>query len=142
MSVVDLNFASLVTPTKTTTVEYPGFPGFKLEVCFLAREEILKIRKKATTTKFDKKSRQPVEEVNDELFFSCYVEAILKGWTGLTLGYLAKLMPISLAPGQNLEDEAAYSPANAVVLMKNSADFDAFVSSVTADLEAFTASNS
>ena len=39
-----VSLASLLTPSKTVTLDYPGMNGFTVDVCYLAREELLKLR--------------------------------------------------------------------------------------------------
>lgn len=126
---------SLLVPSKAVEVEYPGMPGFKIDVVFLARETLVSIRKKATKTSF--KNRQPVEELNDTLFLQLYVNACIKGWSGLTLSYLDQLAPVDLT-GQNPEAELEYNQDNALFLMQNSANFDGFISDTVTDLANFT----
>lgn len=130
-----LSLKSLLVPSKSLEVEYPGMPEFKLNLAFLSRETLQTIRKKASKTTF--KNRQPVEELNDELFLELYVKATVKGWSGLKLKYLENLAPVDLS-GQNPEDELEYSEENALFLMKNSANFDGFVSEQVSDLGNFT----
>ena len=130
-----LNLQSLLVPSKVTEVEYPGLAGFKIQVSFLSREELVKIRKKATKTAY--KHRQPVEELNEELFLSLYVENTIKGWSGLKLSYLTQLAPVDLSAIKDQEQELAYTQANALSLMKSSADFDSFISETVTDLENF-----
>jgi hypothetical protein len=112
--------------------------GFKVSVAFLSRETLVNIRKKATKTAF--KNRQPVEELNDDLFLQLYVQASVKGWTGLKLSYLEQLAPVDLE-GQKLDDELEYSEENALFLMKNSSNFDAFISETVTDLGNFQSSS-
>jgi hypothetical protein len=78
-----ISLKTLLVPSKEVEVEYPGMPGFKVNVSFLSRETLVNIRKKATKTTF--KNRQPQEELNDELFLQLYVQAAVKGWSGLKL---------------------------------------------------------
>ena len=47
-----ISLASLLTPSKTVTVDYPEFEGFTVDLCYLAREELLKLRSKCLTQKF------------------------------------------------------------------------------------------
>ena len=126
---------SLLVPSKTVEVEYPGLNGFKIDAVFLSRETLVGIRKKATKTSF--KNRQPVEELDDKLFLQLYVNACIKGWSGLKLSYLEQLAPVDLT-GQNPEAELEYSQDNALFLMQNSANFDAFISDTVTDLSNFT----
>ena len=83
---MSLSLKSLLVPSKAVEVEYPGMPGFVINLAFLSRETLLNIRKKSTKTTF--KNRQAAEEFNEELFLQLYVENAVKGWKGLKLSYL------------------------------------------------------
>lgn len=133
-----ISLKTLLVPSKEVEVEYPGMPGFKINVSFLSRETLVNIRKKATKTTF--KNRQPQEELNDELFLQLYVQAAVKGWSGLKLAYLEELAPVDLS-GQDKEDELEFTDENALFLMKSSANFDAFISEIVTDLGNFQASS-
>lgn len=133
-----LSLKTLLVPSKTVEVDYPGLPGFKVKVSFLSRETLVNIRKKATKTTF--KNRQPAEELNDEVFLQLYVKESIKGWEGLKLSYLEQLAPVDLT-GQDLDAELEFSEENALFLMKNSSNFDAFVSETVTDLGNFQTSN-
>ena len=41
-----VSLASLMTPSKTVTIDFPGYTGFSVEVTYLAREELIKLRNK------------------------------------------------------------------------------------------------
>ena len=130
-----LSLKALLVPSKTVEVEYPGFNGFKINAVFLSRETLVSIRKKATKTVF--KNRQPVEELDDKLFLSLYVNACIKGWSGLKLSYLEQLAPVDLE-GMKADDELPYDQDNALFLMQASANFDAFISETVTELSNFT----
>jgi hypothetical protein len=130
-----LSLKSLLVPSKAVEVDYPGLNGFKINAVFLSRETLVGIRKKSTKTTF--KNRQPVEELDDKLFLQLYVNACIKGWSGLKLSYLEQLAPVDLT-GQNPDDELAYDQDNALFLMQSSANFDAFISETVTELSNFT----
>lgn len=132
---MSLSLKTLLVPSKSVEVEYPGMPEFKIQVAFLSRETLQQIRKKATKTTF--KNRQPVEELDDELFLSLYVQSCIKGWSGLKLKYLEQLAPVDVS-GQDPEALLEYSEENALALMKNSTNFDAFISEQVTDLGNFS----
>lgn len=132
---VALSLKSLLVPSKTVEVDYPGFNGFKINVVFLSRETLVGIRKKATKTSF--KNRQPVEELDDKLFLQLYVNACIKGWSGFKLSFLEQLAPVDLT-GQDLENELPYDQDNALFLMQASANFDSFISETVTELSNFT----
>jgi hypothetical protein len=133
-----ISLKTLLVPSKTVEVDYPGLTGFTVKVSFLSRETLVNIRKKATKTSF--KNRQAIEELNDDLFLQLYVKESIKGWTGLTLSHLEQLAPVDLT-GQDPESELEYSEENALFLMKNSTNFDAFISETVTELGNFQASN-
>jgi hypothetical protein len=133
--VSNLSLKSLLVPSKTVEVEYPGLPGFKVQVCFLSRETLQSIRKKSTKTTF--KNRQAVEDLNDELFLELYVKAAVKGWTGLKFSYLEQLAPVDLSD-QDADDVLEFTEDNALYLMKSSVNFDAFISEQVTDLGNFS----
>ena len=135
----NLSLKTLLVPSKAIEVEYPGMPGFYVDIAFLSRETLLNIRKKSTKTSF--KNRQPQEEFNDELFLQLYVENAVKGWKGLKLSYLDQLAPVDLT-GQDMNAELEYTAENALFLMKNSTNFDAFISEQVSDLGNFSKTNS
>lgn len=133
MSAVSLK--NLLVQSKSIEVEYPGFPEFKINLNFISRETLISIRKKATKSVY--KNRQPTEEFDEDIFLKLYVENAIKGWSGLKLIYVDKLAPVDL-DGLDLEDELNYSEENALYLMKNSSDFDAFVTEKVGDLSNFS----
>jgi len=134
---MSLSLKTLLVPSKALEVEYPGMPDFKINLAFLSRETLQTIRKKATKTTF--KNRQPVEELNDDLFLELYVKNSIKGWSGLKLKYLEQLAPVDLT-GQDADAELEYNEENALYLMKNSTNFDSFISEQVTDLGNFSTS--
>jgi hypothetical protein len=130
-----LSLKSLLVPSKSVEVEYPGMPGFKLQLSFLSREILLNVRKKSTKTTF--KNRQPQEEFNEDLFLQLYTENAIKGWSGFKLKYLEQLAPVDLT-GQDSEDYLEFTNENALYLMKNSSNFDAFISEQVSELGNFS----
>lgn len=133
-----ISLKTLLVPSKEVEVDYPGLPGFKINVSFLSRETLVGLRKKSTKQTF--KNRQPVEEMNDDLFLQLYVQAAVKGWKGLKLSYLEQLAPVDLQ-GHDMDDMLEFSDENALFLMKSSSNFDAFISELVTDLGNFQNSN-
>ena len=130
-----LSLKTLLVPSKSVDVEYPGMPDFVVSVTFLSRESMQTMRKKATKTTY--KKHQPVEEIDDTLFLELYVKSTINGWKGLKLKYLEQLAPVDLS-GQDLEAELEYSEENALYLIKNSSAFDSFVNEQVTDLGKFS----
>ena len=132
-----ISLASLMTPSKTVTLEFPGFNDVTVDLCYLAREEILKLRKKCVTTKFSKKTRQPEEILDEDKFLVEYCKAVIKNWSGLKYRYLEELLLVDIS-ALDPEDVLIYTQDNAELLMKNSGDFDTWVTETVSELENFT----
>jgi hypothetical protein len=137
MSDSSISLASLMTPSKTVTIEFSGYTGMTVDLCYLAREELLKLRKKCVTTKFNKKTRQPEEILDEDRFLTEYVNSVVKGWSGLKYRYLEELLLVDVAD-LDPDDELPYTQDNAELLMKNSNEFDTWVTETVGDLENFT----
>jgi hypothetical protein len=137
MTDTSISLASLMTPSKTVTIEFSGYTGMTVDLCYLAREELLKLRKKCVTTKFNKKTRQPEEVLDEEKFLTEYVKSVIKGWSGLKYRYLEELLLVDVAD-LDPDDELPYTQDNAELLMKNSNEFDTWVTETVGDLENFT----
>lgn len=137
MSDTPISLSSLMTPSKTVTLDFPGYSDFTVDVTYLAREELLKLRKKCLTTKFNRKTRQPEEELNEDMFLVEYVKGVIKGWSGLKYRYLEELLLVDVSE-LDPDDELPFTQENAELLMKNSSDFDTWITEVVGDLENFT----
>ena len=137
MSDTPVSLASLMTPSKTVALDFPGYTNMSVDLCYLAREELIKLRKKCVTTKFNKKTRQPEEELNDDKFLLEYCKAVIKGWKGLKYQYLEELLLVDVS-ALDPNDELKYTKENAELLMKNSSPFDTWVTETVSELENFT----
>ena len=122
--------------TKAVWVDFPGLEGFKVEVANLSRKELTSLRKKCTTTKFDRKTRQAVEELDEEKFVVEFTNSVIKNWKGLTLEHLETLLLVDIS---NLDPkkELDYSEENAETLVSSSTEFDTWLNEVVFDLDNF-----
>ena len=136
-----VSLATLMTPSKTVTMEYPGIDGLTIDITYLAREELLKLRNRCLKQKFNKKTRQFEEQLDDDRFLTEYVKGVIQGWTGLKYKNLGELLLVDVSH-LDPEDELPFSQDNGELLMKNSSDFDTWVTEITSDLENFTESKS
>jgi hypothetical protein len=133
----DVSLASLMTPSKTVSVDFPGYPGLSISLCYLAREELMKLRKKCVTTKFNKRSHAPEEVLDEDRFLTEYTKAVVKGWSGLKFRYLEEFLLVDISQ-LNPDDELPHTQENAELLMKNSNTFDSWVTDTVGNLENFT----
>jgi len=141
MSDAPISLASLMTSSKTVNIDFPGYAGMQVSLCYLAREELLKLRKRCVSTKFDKKTRQPEEVLDEDKFLVEYCKSVIKGWSGLKYRYLEELLLVDVGD-LDPDDTLVYTQDNAELLMKNSTIFDGWVTEAVADLENFTGNKS
>ena len=134
-----VSLKSLLTPSKTVSMEMPGFDGFEVKLTYLAREELLKLRNRSVKQVLNIKTRAYEEQLDNDKFLVEYCKAIIKGWKGLKYKYLEELLLVDTSD-VDLEADLAYTQENAEILMKNSGDFDNWVSETVAELENFTKS--
>ena len=128
---------SLLAKETVTTVEFPEIDGFMFDLVYLNRDELMKIRNRSLTFKFNKRTRQREEEVDNDKFLEAYSEKAIKGWSGLKYKNLPLLFPADIS-GANGEEEIEYSPEEALELLKNSTLFDQFVTDAMNDFEQFS----
>ena len=136
-----MDLAKLIVNISTTKVDYPGMPGFEVELAYLTKDELMKLRDKCVTQKLDRKTRAMKEEVDNDLFQEIYIAAIIKGWSGLKYKYLRSMIPVDLSSIEDIEECLDFSESNAKLLMKNGVDFDNWVTSVLDDVENFSKSS-
>jgi len=131
-----ISLSNLVTTGKQINVQFPGLEGFEVTLGYVSREELQKIRKEATQISFDKKTRQPVEELDEVKFTELYTSKTVLGWKGLKLKYLKELMVVDLGDLDE-DEELPYSREQALDLIKYSSVFDTWVSQTITDISNF-----
>ena len=134
-----VSLKSLMTPSKTVGMEFPGMEGFNIKLTYLAREELLKLRNRSVKQVLNKRTRAYEEQLDNDKFLEEYSKAVIKGWKGLKYKYLEELLLVDTS-SVDLEDELPYTNENAELLMKNAGDFDNWVSETVGELENFTKS--
>ena len=131
-----MELKKLMVDTKAVWVDFAGLEDFKVEVVNLSRKELNALRKKCTTTKFDRKTRQAVESIDEDRFVTEFTAAVVKNWKGLKLSYLESLLLVDI-DGQDPNAELEYTPDNAETLVSSSGEFDTWLNEVVFDLDNF-----
>ena len=131
-----MKLQELLVDVKTTWVDVPGCPGFKIEVAGLSRKELVALRKSCMTTDFDRKTRQPYERLDDNKFISKFSRAVIKDWTGFKLKYLEEFVLADIEE-QDPEAEIDYDEESAEGLVQSSTVFDDWLNEVVFDLDTF-----
>jgi len=131
-----MDLKKLMVDTKEVWVDFPGLPGFEVEVAMLSRKELTGLRKKCTSTKFDRKTRQAVENLDEEKFITEFSRSVIKNWKGLTLEHLETLILVDIE-GQDSKTELEFTEENAETLVSSSTEFDTWLNEVVFDLDNF-----
>jgi len=131
-----MKLESLMVDTKTAWVEFPGCEGFEVEIANLSRKELINLRKRCVKTKFDRKTHQAVEDLDEDKFITEFTKATVKNWKGLKLKYLEQLILVELG-NNDPEADLEYNDENSQSLVSNSADFDNWLNEVVFDLANF-----
>ena len=128
---------NLIAEKSSVWVEYPDIDGFELNLKYLTREDLMKIRNASLTYKFNKRTRQREEEIDNDRFLEHYAEKAILGWKGLKVKHMHALMPVDIS-GIDGEDDIEYSSEDAIELLKNSTVFDQFITDTMNDFEQFS----
>jgi hypothetical protein len=131
-----MDLKNLLVDSKTTWVEFPGLDGFEVELANLSRKELVALRKRCTSNKFNRKTRAFEEVLDDDKFVKQFTDASVKSWKGLKLKYLEDLLLVDLKDNDP-EGEMEYTQENAMILVENSNEFDNWLNEVVFDLEHF-----
>ena len=131
-----MDLKTLMVDTKSAWVDFSGLEGFSIEVANLSKKELQALRKKCITTKFDRKTRQAVEDLNEEKFVTEFSKAVIKNWKGLTLEHLETLLLVDIE-GKDPKAELEYTAENAETLVSSSTEFDTWLNEVVFDLDNF-----
>jgi len=131
-----MELKKLMVDSKSVWMDFPGLDGFKVEVANLSRKELTGLRKRCTSSKFDRKSRQIMENLDEDKFVKEFAKATIQNWSGLTIEHLETLILIN-TEGQEPSAEVEYSEDNAEILVTNSTEFDTWLNEVVFDLENF-----
>jgi len=127
---------NLMIEEKIIEVEFPDSDGFLVKLSYVGRDKLMKIRNRALVFKFNKRTRQREEEVDNDKFLEEYSREVIRGWKGLTIRELARILPIDTA-GADMTKDVPYSEEDALELLKNSTIFDQFVTDCMNDFEIF-----
>ncbi len=134
-----MELKKLMVDSKSVWMDFPGLDGFSVEVANLSRKELMSLRKKCTSQKFDRRTRQLEEILDEDKFVKFFTKASVKNWKGLTVEHTSSLMLIS-ADEENKDTEVPFSEENAETLVANSTEFDTWLNEVVFDLENFRGS--
>ena len=128
---------NLVAKETTSTVEFPDIDGFEIDLVYLNRDDLTKIRNRSLTYKFNNRTRQREEEVDNDRFLEHYCVKAIKAWRGLKAKHLPVLFPADIS-SLDPEEDIEYTEEDALELLKNSTIFDQYITDCMNDFEQFS----
>ena len=132
-----MRIKDVASKKKTLTTEFPDMPGFMVDISYLGRDELTKLRDKCKTLKINKRTRDPEEVIDNDLFSDLYVDAVITGWTGFKQKYLMQLVVMEEYDESKAEEDVEFDSENARSLMSASTIFDRWVTELLNDVENF-----
>jgi len=133
----ELSLKELMVPVVEAWFDVDAYEGFSVKLAYLTKDEVNKIRNKATNNKFSRKTRGIEENIDMELFQDMYIKAILKDWKGLKYSYLEQMIPVDLSNIEDWNECLSYNTDNAIMLMKNCDELDSFITDNVGELGNF-----
>lgn len=133
--------------------QYPYIDGFFVQIAYGSRFVLNQIRQLAVEPYTDRRTRTQEEKLNDEKLHLGYAERIVKGWKGLTVGVMDRLIPGTIDEAviqyeeqakknpdfkvppltEIIETVVEYSIPTAMSILSNSIDFMNWVVEVAGD---------
>ena len=129
--------SSLMATETVVDVEFPDVDGFIISLVYLTREDLMKIRNASLSFKFNKRTRQREEEIDNDKFLAEYTRRAVKGWKGLKVKHLPNLLPVDISTMDG-EESLEYSEEEAIDLITNSTVFDQFITDTMNEFEQFS----
>ena len=129
--------SSLMATETVVDVEFPDVEDFVISLVYLTREDLMKIRNSSLAFKFNKRTRQREEEIDNDKFLAEYTRRAIKGWKGLKVKHLPNLLPVDISDMDG-EESLEYSEEEAIDLITNSTVFDQFITDTMNEFEQFS----
>lgn len=109
--------------------------GVEVQLRYVSEHRFGQLAEQSTSTKW--RDHQPVKERDDDRYYQLCAQEMIAGWTGLDGKVLKTLVDLESYPEDDAE--VPYSPQDAYVLLRYSAEFDVFATRNCKKLEAFIA---
>lgn len=117
--------------------EYPYVPGVFFNLAYASKQMLRKISDASKESFFNTRTRQQEERTNSEKFDRTTTRELIRGWRGLTIGGLKKIVPgLSLDAPDNAE--VPYNEELAFVMADNSVDFQIWITNTAMSAENFS----
>lgn len=127
----------LLKDTEGLTAWVDWVHGIEFELAYVGRPELDALVRKHTRAKFVK--GRAIEQLDEDAFSLALVKRAIKGWRGVTVGALAKVLPIEIGE-LDPDTVVEFTPADMAVLANGAYGFAGWLNTQMMDLEQFRAS--
>lgn len=123
---------------RTMEFSCPLIKGFFVSLTYANRFVLQEIREGSKEYRFDRRTKERVEELNEEKLIEYYAIKLINDWRGLTARKLKDILPGLEVNEEDLDTNIAYNKEIAISILKNSLDFSSWVDSIATDSKYFT----
>lgn len=110
---------------------------FELKLTFIPKAELGELVKKHMVRKWDPKTHQRTDELDGKGMLGDFAIKAIKDWRGLTVGGLAKMVPLKGGAKVSRDVLVEFSPENATELLLTAYDLETFVRETVLNLDSF-----
>lgn len=122
---------------KVVEFQYPYMTEVFLKIAYASKQLLKSISDEARENFFNTRTRQQEDRINDEKFNRASARQLIKGWRGLTVGRLRKIV-VGLDITGDDNQEIPFDEELAYVLMDNSIDLQLWVINTATDITNFS----
>ena len=76
---------NMISEQSSIWIEFPDIEGFEINLKYLTREDLMKVRNASLTYKFNKRTRQREEEVDNDRFLKTMLKKLFLAGKDLRL---------------------------------------------------------
>jgi len=122
------------------TIEFscPYIKDFFVSITYANKMVLQEIRDASREVRFDPRTRERQEELNEGKLQEQYATKLVAGWRGLTPKNLRKLVPGLAVDDKDLDTNIPYSKEVAMAIFDNSLEFTAWVDSTATTIENYS----
>ena len=123
-----------------STIEFscPYIKEFFVSITYANRMVLQEIRDASREVRFDPRTRERQEELNEDKLREQYASRLIKSWRGLTPRKLQKLLPGLITEDKDLDNEIPYTKDVGIALFESSLEFTAWVDCFATTVENYT----
>lgn len=125
-----MNLKSLMKKEVISTMAFPNHESFKVTLRYLDKDTMKKIMEDCSKTTFDYKTKRGDKKMDEDKLKNFIADKLIVNWEGLNFSILAKIAPVDIPEGTNMDAAIEPTLQNKIDLLDMSNDFDTWVSEI------------